>query len=275
MRQSAAKLEYKSFITLLLIIFMEVIIMAKEHWRRVIIGDHKLNYEVSDKGHVRNFKTKKLLKGREGSNGYFRIAVCDASIGYKKDKGIHQLVMDAFNPTDDPNLEINHLDGDKSNNRLSNLKWVTHQENMKHAHETDLFRTGEDCYLSKYTEEDIKSVCGLLELGFKYNDIMNQTGVHSSEVRKIARGGAWRCVADNYDFDELIEHRPDRSNIYNSLDRAIISDIDYKSIIDRLICFGMSKQAAEELVYNRQKKIKRKESIVQCTVYIDEGEEIF
>lgn len=249
--------------------------MAKERWRRVIMGSHKFNYEVSDKGRVRNFKTKRILKGREGSNGYFRIIICDASIGYKKDRGIHQLVMNAFNPTDNPGLEINHLDGDKSNNKLSNLEWVTHQENMAHARKTGLFRTGEDCHLSKYTEEDIKKVCDLLDLGFKYNDIMNLTGVHSSEVRDIARGNDWRHIAGNYDFDKLIERRPDRSNIYNSLDRAIISDMNYNLIIDRLICYGMSKQAAEELFYNRQKKINRNESIVQCTVYIDEGEEIF
>lgn len=86
-------------------------------------------YEVSNEGRIRNTETGRYLKGRlnKKENGYYRVNVSG------KDEYVHRLVAKAFYDCDQPNLEVNHIDGDKTNNHLSNLEWVTHKENIDHA----------------------------------------------------------------------------------------------------------------------------------------------
>ncbi len=95
------------------------------------------NYSVSDNGEVRNDKRDKLKAQRLNRYGYPITSI------YKDGKAythrVHRLVADAFvdNPENKP--QVNHKDGDKTNNNAENLEWVTGSENMKHAVRTGLF----------------------------------------------------------------------------------------------------------------------------------------
>lgn len=100
-------------------------------------------YEVSDKGNVRSIDRKvicrngtiKLIKGKirkicQYPNGYCFVTVSKGSI--IKGKLVHRLVMEAFKESSE--LEVNHKDGDKMNNKLENLEYVTHSENQEHSY---------------------------------------------------------------------------------------------------------------------------------------------
>lgn len=85
-------------------------------------------YEVSNLGNVRKKSTGQLLRtslNRKG--GYERVAMNGTH------KYVHRLVADSFYDGDHSNMDVNHIDGDKHNNKLSNLEWCTRQENIKHA----------------------------------------------------------------------------------------------------------------------------------------------
>lgn len=71
--------------------------------------------------------------------GYYQVSMKDASGNWKK-KYIHVLIAEAFipKPTDKGKVEVNHIDGDKGNNTLENLEWLTHKENIEHAIENGL-----------------------------------------------------------------------------------------------------------------------------------------
>ena len=84
------------------------------------------NYAINTDGEVANLKTGLLVRGSE-RNGYLRITIRN------KQYSIHRLVWETFN---EPILEgyyIDHIDGNKSNNALSNLRLVTQSDNMKNA----------------------------------------------------------------------------------------------------------------------------------------------
>jgi hypothetical protein len=108
--------------------------IENEEWKGMV-GNPK--YEISDKGRVRNTLTKKLLKLTTQEHGYVTVSI------NKKQFYLHRLVAFAFIDNLDPinKIFVNHLDGNKENNTVENLEWVTHPENMKHARKNNLMPT--------------------------------------------------------------------------------------------------------------------------------------
>ena len=99
-----------------------------EEWRKIKGFD---NYEVSNKGNVRNIKTNRLLKIAYQPSGYAIVSL--RANGTTRTSAVNRLVMNAFNPIeDDQNVryDVVHMDNDKRNNELSNLKWMTHTDNI-------------------------------------------------------------------------------------------------------------------------------------------------
>lgn len=104
-------------------------------WKAVNLEPYVDVYEVSDEGDVRNKLTGKVLKPFD-KQGYKRARLCKDKVA--RSIGIHRLVMMSFCPVDNMDeLEVDHIDGDKSNNILSNLRWVTHEENISNQEEVE------------------------------------------------------------------------------------------------------------------------------------------
>lgn len=111
-------------------------------------------YEVSNKGNVRSidryifrsgalapiFVHGKLLKTQIDRNGYVKLRISINSIKYTM--SVHREVALAFLHKDTHKNEVNHKDGNKSNNNIANLEWVTRSENLKHAVSTGLRTLG-------------------------------------------------------------------------------------------------------------------------------------
>ena len=122
------------------------------------------------------------------------------------DKGVckhllsHRLILSTFEPRDDMNeLQVNHKNGIKSDNRIENLEWCTRSENLKHAYENGLERKcfGEDHHAHKLTEDDVRYIktnyikrdkeYGAVPLSEKFN-------VDRTTILDIMRGKTWRNI---------------------------------------------------------------------------------
>ena len=94
------------------------------------------DYLIFSAGKVYSLKRKKYLKPFNNTHGYYHVRLCKS--GKPIYKYMARLVAQAFIPNPDNKPEVNHKDGIKANNDISNLEWVTHSENMLHAFATGL-----------------------------------------------------------------------------------------------------------------------------------------
>ena len=100
-----------------------------ENWRAI---ENVTNYEGSDLGQIRNTKTNYILKGRLSKSGYLQVSLTDKETKKQKNYYIHRVVAIHFLENLDNKREVNHKDGNKLNNNVDNLEWVTPSENQKH-----------------------------------------------------------------------------------------------------------------------------------------------
>lgn len=94
------------------------------------------NYSVSNLGNVRNNKTNKLMKLTE-RGGYIGINLI-RNDGFRNSHKVHRLVALAFIPNPENKSDVNHIDRNKTNNKVSNLNWMTRAENNNHKFQTNI-----------------------------------------------------------------------------------------------------------------------------------------
>lgn len=100
---------------------------------------------------------------------------------------IHRLVCEAFYGLIEKDIEVNHLNGNKSDNNLDNLELVTRSENIKHAYANNLAKgkPGETNSQSKLSNEDYYQIISMIMSGFSNQDISNKYGLHSRYISLI------------------------------------------------------------------------------------------
>ena len=122
--------------------------MEQEIWKD--IKNYEGNYQVSNLGRVKNIKLNRFLAlTSKNEKGYIKVVL--TKNGKSKTFAVHRLVARTFLDYDYNSLQVNHIDGNKENNKLSNLELLTHKENIRHAYSTGLFK-----------KETIERVCAIM-----------------------------------------------------------------------------------------------------------------
>ena len=159
-------------------------------WKKI---DDYNRYSVSDTGLVRNDKTGRILKTPKAGHGYL---VVNLSKNGKRSFTVHRLVAKAFinNPENKPT--VNHFDGDKSNNNVSNLEWATYSENNQHALDNGLRKSedikGEKHGRAKLTEDQVLEIRAIK--GKTYQAIADDYGVSYSAISYIINRKLWKHI---------------------------------------------------------------------------------
>ena len=149
---------------------------------------------VNSLGHSRKLKTR-FMSLVPNSDGYLEFACCKK--GKYKRFSVHRLVAKLFLSNEFNLPQVNHIDGDKTNNSYDNLEWCTISYNIQHAYDTGLKyqKTGVDHYAAKLSEEDVIEILDLLkskqwtlkEIGSMYN-------VSFGNISSIKNGRTWKYL---------------------------------------------------------------------------------
>ena len=96
------------------------------------------SYEVNQYGEIRNAHTKRIKSCQITSDGYLKMSLRSNVDKRHHSKLVHRIVASSFYDCEDERLQVNHIDGNKKNNNLSNLEFVTGSENVQHAYSTGI-----------------------------------------------------------------------------------------------------------------------------------------
>lgn len=165
----------------------------KERWALV---EGTEDYYISTRGRFKH--GKKLLKTKPGKDGYAR-----CNLGKNK-KRVHRLVAMAFIPNPDNLPVVDHIDGDKLNNNVENLRWVTQQENIQSAYDNGLFQNvgiHRHKGVAVFTEEDDVYIFDTLTAAAKHADVPPEAvGKCLRGVEKHCKGYRFMRVNELHDY---------------------------------------------------------------------------
>jgi hypothetical protein len=163
-----------------------------------VIGFEGL-YQCDIYGNIMSLYTNKTLKPSKDLGGYLIVTLCKDKKRYTK--LIHRIIAMSWKNEwiNNPKLEVNHIDGNKENNSVDNLEWVTKKENIRHAINKGLL-----VFNTKKIAQDKQKV--VFQIDLKTNEIINtyQSAHEASRKTKINRGNISACcrnekpMAGNY-----------------------------------------------------------------------------
>ena len=162
-------------------------------------------YECSNKGRVRRVNKDprcekyKILNLQNTKDGYMSV---NPTIKFRR--RVHRLVAEVFIPNPENKSQVNHIDGNKSNNHVTNLEWVTPAENMQHAIDTGLRSIGADITHSKLTEEDVIEIINLFDNGIIDSEIAKEFNVTAGVISSIRFGKTWKHVTKGRTWTESL-----------------------------------------------------------------------
>lgn len=157
-----------------------------EVWKD-IIGYEGL-YQISNLGQVK--RDGRILKQNLDGRGYLGLAL--SKNGKAKTNRIHKLVAWHFVGGFNEGLQVNHIDGNKQNNKSTNLEWVTHKENAIHAVNTGLTKLKKRGQHSRFKGAIQLSSDGFGYIAFGRYDIKN-LGFNPSSVYMCLSGIRKKC----------------------------------------------------------------------------------
>lgn len=172
-----------------------------EEWKTTVENEC---YMVSSKGRVSH--NGRIISGSIHNDGYIFVTIQGKQ--YPK----HRVVAKAFIPNPEEKPFVNHIDGNKQNNQISNLEWCTQSENVKHSYENDLQPKGLTSYRGKFTSEQRDEIKRLWDSGeFTRRQLADKFMVSHTCINDI--------INDKYKYAEKV-------NIYEEVARPIVDTLN-------------------------------------------------
>lgn len=172
--------------------------LNEDEERQIIIDNELTYYSINKLGQVKNLNTKKFLKG---TNLHSYIYV-NLTVGKKrKNRAVHQLVAQAFLSNPNNYIIVDHINGDRQDNRVENLRWASALENANNKH---LDKTPDKPHFEevKFSDEEMQSEKWKEYNGFKVSNLGRIIGKNN----KILKGHKSDCGYISYGGDHILGH---------------------------------------------------------------------
>lgn len=178
--------------------------LLNEVWKPIPSLDNK--YEASNIGRFRNATTKKILKQFENLHGYM-ILQARPEAYHTVNVRIHRAVAEAFLGPCPDGYVVNHKDGNKKNNFVDNLEYVTSSQNNQHALDNGLrhpsdgknAKRGSGHYLATISEDIVYEILKIRDqTGYGCRRIAKMFGVSRGVISGILSGRTWKETVANY-----------------------------------------------------------------------------
>lgn len=235
----------------------------KERWVPLKYNDIvKDMYEVRIDGKIRNKNTKKELYGCNPKNekGYVRVTLQTVD-GYKKFP-LHRLIISTFYmPIDE--YEVNHIDGNKLNNKFDNLEYTDRIGNAVHAKENQLYQSCENHYNATLSNKEVEKICELIESGLSNIAIMNSLNMNISRymniISKIRHRKAWTNISNKYVWsDDLVYKKYNKDDIYEMCKYIHVDEMRISNVVKLFPQYPDKKKLTHVLKKIKQKKLYKK-----------------
>lgn len=150
-------------------------------------------YRVNELGEVFNAKGHKLRSTKNHKTGYCQVVLRRDKRSFLKYP--HRLVAEAFLPVDPHRSEVNHKDGDKQNNNVCNLEWVSRRENVRHAIRAGLSHAKPVKAIS-LKDPTLVYEFGSLKDASRFCGVNYSAGISNAlrGITQTAHGYIWRCT---------------------------------------------------------------------------------
>jgi hypothetical protein len=178
---------------------------SPNEWRECPIND---NYAVSIYGEIFSFfRYKKVKQFLSKKHIYPRYTL--SKNGVRKTYYVHRLVLMTFNRMPEKGENCNHKDGDKFNNNIWNLEWITQKENCKHALRLGLTPQGEKCKSTIYSDDNIAAcLVDILVNNIYKREACAMHGLSEQYVNRVLAG---RLRYSIFERPELAHKKPRRT----------------------------------------------------------------
>lgn len=192
------------------------------------------DYFITKSGKIYSSLTNKELKFDRSCRGYCKVKLMDRRLGRYINLAVHRLVAIQFlsNPRNLP--EVNHKDGNHSNNSIYNLEWCTAEYNRRHALINGLYKNEEDNPRAKLTKVQVIQIYKDWETCKNKTTLAKRYNVSDALIGEIIRGVRWSSTYEEYYGKPSEYKKPKRKRISDSTIKDILKlyYVDRKNTVE-------------------------------------------
>lgn len=235
--------------------------------KNIYIDQVKTFYCIDDEGDIINSNTGEYLHGWIDGRGYRVVSLRvnpDGEFPKFVKKSIHRLVAETFIPNPENLPQVNHKDGDKLNNWLNNLEWITNRDNYLHARSIGLIKTCDDLSYASVTNECVEEICKMILDGKRNIEIITSLGLPNDQygkglITRIRTGKAWKDISFKYDFVKTGSLKKVPDEVIHEICKCIEQGLSVKDTFNAIgLTTGIEYHRLKSLVFDIRTKRSHK-----------------